>query len=1038
MDYGCMMPIYRWVTSIQPNPKKIPTMKLRACIAPVLILLLLSAHHSPAQHFGRNKVTYEDFDFRIYETPNFLLYHYLDNEEVVKEFAQLCERWYQRNQRIFLDTIDEKTPIILYNNHADFQQTTVIQDLIGVGVGGVTEGTRRRVVMPLSPSKRDTDHVLGHEMVHVFQFYLITGPDRQIGIRSLQNIPFWMIEGMAEYLSIGSSDVHTAMWMRDAVGRDDIPTLRQMSEEPHNYFPYRWGHVFLAYVGGRFGDDVILPLFINTARQGFAPALEGLTGYTPDSISEVWADDLRSTFGPHIDQKEVSVGERLFDADNAGEMNIAPAVSPDGENLVFISDKNVITLDFFLANIPRREISQRITNVIRDTRIDEYSYLESAGTWDPGGTRFALTVFARGRNQLVIADLETGRITERIRPEGVDAFSNPHWSPAGNLIALSGLQHGKSDLYVYDLDNEETTQLTDDRYSVMHPAWSPDGTTIAFVTDRESDTDFEEIRYGRFRLAEYDMQTGEVSVIDILPGADILNPKYGPGGEEIYFISNADGHRNLFRYHRNSGEVNKVTDLGTGISGISSRSPAFDIAIDSGELVYILYYDSGYELHKVHVDDLDGPEFTAADVDLSPAKLILADIDPPQNIVDEYLEWRPLTDPAEFTLRDYEPRFTLEHIGSAGIGVGVSRFGTGMAGGVSFLFGDMLRENILMAAIQAQGRIYDIAGQVVYLNQSSRTNWGGVFSHIPYRSAFATAQRDTIEGTIVDNLIVIEQRVFEDELGGFAQYPLSRHLRFEGGASASMYSFRRDSINHYYSGGVLIGREEHRVDAPESFFLYRGHLAYVGDYSRFGMTSPMSGHRYRFQVDRTFGEFGFWGLMADYRNYLFIPPASLAFRIMHFGRYGPDADAVQPIYVGNPFFVRGYSFRALRQPTGTEAGLLSINNLVGSKIAVVNAELRYPFTGPEQLALISSRFLFSDLVLFADGGLAWHDFDNIEFQWEPPREEDQRIPVYSAGIAWRINLFGAIILEPYFAFPFQRRADRTSGTLGFHLSFGGF
>ncbi len=106
-------------------------------------------------------------------------------------------------------------------------------------------------------------------------------------------------------------------------------------------------------------------------------------------------------------------------------------------------------------------------------------------------------------------------------------------------------------------------------------------------------------------------------------------------------------------------------------------------------------------------------------------------------------------------------------------------------------------------------------------------------------------------------------------------------------------------------------------------------------------------------------------------------------------------------------------------------------------MVVANAEFRYPLTGPKRLALVKSRTFFSDLVLFADGGLVWSDFDDIEFNWKPT-QGDEHIPVFSTGVAVRINLFGAIILEPYYAIPFQRQATKSSGTLGLHLTAGGF
>ena len=108
-------------------------------------VLSFSAH---AQYFGKNKVNYEVFDFKIYESPNFNIYHYIEDEEEIDDFAQLSERWYKRHQAVFLDTLESRNPIILYSNHAEFQQTTAVQSMIGVGTGGVTEGFRRRLIMP--------------------------------------------------------------------------------------------------------------------------------------------------------------------------------------------------------------------------------------------------------------------------------------------------------------------------------------------------------------------------------------------------------------------------------------------------------------------------------------------------------------------------------------------------------------------------------------------------------------------------------------------------------------------------------------------------------------------------------------------------------------------------------------------------------------------------------------------------------------------------------------------------------------------------
>src|SRR6187402_1396322 len=129
-----------------------------------------------AQYFGRNKVQYRTFDFQILKTEHFDLYYYPEEAEAAAIVARLAERWHSRLSRFFGHELRGRQPLILYAVAAHFRQTNAIEGLIGEGTGGVTEALRRRVVLPMSGSLADSDHVLGHELVHAFQFDL-TGDD---------------------------------------------------------------------------------------------------------------------------------------------------------------------------------------------------------------------------------------------------------------------------------------------------------------------------------------------------------------------------------------------------------------------------------------------------------------------------------------------------------------------------------------------------------------------------------------------------------------------------------------------------------------------------------------------------------------------------------------------------------------------------------------------------------------------------------------------------------------------------------------------
>jgi hypothetical protein len=987
-----------------------------------------------AQNFGKNKVQYEHFDFEILTSNNFKVHHYLENEESAKTVAELCELWYKRHQVVFKDTFRTKNPFIVYNNHADFQQNTVIQTLIGTGTHGVTEALRTRVIVPFLESNKETSHVIGHELVHVFQFNILKQED-SLFLGNVQNIPLWMVEGMAEYLSVGRSDLQTSIWMRDAVLQNDIPTLKDMTRNPYKYFPYRYGHAFWVFVTGLWGDAIMKPLFVNTAKYGYERGIKLTLGVTPEKLSQAWERALKETYKPYIAKTNSNIaGEKVFWSENAGRLNIAPSISPNGQHLVFLSDRDVISIDIYMADPQKKEIEKRLTGAVQRPYVDEYMYLGSAGTWSPDNTKYAMSTFIKGRNQLIIVNVETKEFVKKIKINNVPSFSNPSWSPKGNKIVFSGLVQGQSDLFMYDLDTEETTQLTDDRYSELHPHWSPDGDRIVFIADRGKETDFNKNQFSSYNICVYDYKSDSVEVIDVFPGADNVNPYFSSDGKSIYFLSNADGFRNLYQYEIESRRTFKLTDYYTGIIGMTELSPAFTMARETGDIVYSVYRKGEYVLYKVNETEFLRTLVNSNEVDFRPMALPTLE-KPPTNYVAQQLESYGLLDSMIFKEKPYKPEFQLEYIGSSGVGVGVSQFGTAMAGGVNMLFSDMLKRNQIYAALQVNGQIEDIGGAVNYINQSRRFNWGGGFLHFPYRY-------DDFRYISYDTSLIKTYRTFIDEVSLFSYYPISKNQRLEGGLGYTHYgvSLEVDTII-YTPVGRLVKRDKNPPEEDEfdPFGVLNSYIAYVGDNSHFGLTSPLKGYRYRFQVkqyfqlnkDINFDDIRFLSVSADYRKYFYTKPLGFGIRLLHYGRYNVDlADQtlVYPLYIGYNYFMRGYASGSFQNCTGD---CFNINRLAGNKMALMNAEVRLPFTGPKRLAFIGSKFLYSDLVLFFDGGIAWNEGDNIRFNWkindkwiDEEREEDNnslyRIPVYSAGISLRINLFGMLVLEPYYAYPFQR------------------
>ena len=258
-----------------------------------LILIGTGPQVLPGQSFGKNKVRHEMFNFRRYNRLTFDLLAYPPVDVAAVETARKAERWNHRYRTLFGHTLTERQPIIVYESQADFDQTNVIPGLIPRGVRGVTEGRGGRVVLPLSASNEENDHVLGHELVHAFHFDMLQGRSRA---------PLWLLEGMAEYATRGPKDAETAMWLRDAVAREDIPTIHELSRGS-DYSPYRWGHALWAYIAYRYGDEVIGEFYPAALNRGMRKATESVLEISVQKLSEEWHAFLKSKFGDEVEGK---------------------------------------------------------------------------------------------------------------------------------------------------------------------------------------------------------------------------------------------------------------------------------------------------------------------------------------------------------------------------------------------------------------------------------------------------------------------------------------------------------------------------------------------------------------------------------------------------------------------------------------------------------------------------------------------------------------------------------------------------------------
>ena len=1045
----------------------------------VAALALVGAAPLEAQYFGQNKVQYQSFDFHIIQTEHFEIYYYPAERTAALDGARIAERWYARLSRVLHHQFQGRKPIIFYASQSDFQQTNTTSGDVGEETGGFTEFFKHRMVLPFTGAYEELDHVVGHEMVHQFQYDVFSRGRIGAGIQTYVNInpPLWFMEGMAEYLSVGPIDNHTAMWLRDASVEGHLPTLQQLSYD--EVFPYYFGHAIWAYVGEKWGDDAVGQILQASTSSGVEGAFKRVIGVTLDELISGWRDAVQTTYLPQLADhyRARRIAQPLLTRKRSeGTLHIAPALAPDGRQIAYFSEKNSFFVDLYLADAETGKVLRRLVKSTLSSNYESLRFINSAGSWSPDGRYFAIAAKRRDRDDLVILDVKKDEEVRRI-PLPLNGLTTPAWSPDSKELVFTGYDGGISDLFVVNADGSGLHRLTNDKYADLQPSWAPDGKTIAFATDRGGKTDFDGLTFGNMRIALFHLDDGKIDLLGHMDQGKNIDPAWAPDGKSLAFVSDRSGISNVFLYDLSDANIYQLTDVYTGVSGITPLSPCLSWAHEADRLAFAYYEEGEYNVYAVDnprslrrqpyqppatmpVTSLlaaqqreAGQAAKAAEPAATPAaaaeqrgggsvyrspKGFRASGSSPQTSdsgagpapvsVKALLDSSPaLPDTTEFTFKDYHTHYTPDYVARPTVGYERNNFGRGFFGGTAISLSDILGNHTLVFSGAVNGRLSEAQVLAAYINQAHRLNWAFGGSQQPlyyYLSTQVRANPDDPSGNTRILTPRIERFVIRDV---FAQgfYPFSRFTRVEMGAHFSNITqavLQQDFIQDRLGNSAPFGDPVTISGASVSY--YGPQLALVHDNSLFGWVGPFAGSRWRLEASPTFGAWQFTSGLVDWRRYFFARPFTLAVRGLFFGRYGRDADLFQQ-FLGSTELLRGYTAGSIINNEcvqfSTASNCPQLDQLIGSRLAVVNAELRFPLTRSLVLGFLPVGLPPIEGALFYDAGLAWDANSVIKWQRDAnDSPETVRTPLRSWGGSIRMNFLGFVVLRFDYTKPLSR------------------
>lgn len=865
-----------------------------------LSMCLILAFATPAAfaqyipYFGKNKVNYDKFAWRVYKSPHFEVYYYPEFEEHLGRLTSYLESSYQHVSSELKHEIQDSIPVVFYKTHSEFEQTNLFPDFVPEQVQAFSEPVRNRMVIPVDGAPDRLQGLITHELTHIFEFDLIPR-----GIVS-RGIPLWVDEGLADYLR-GEWDSHDLMTVRDAALNDQIPRMSKM-DVAGGRTDYNLGHATFDFMAARFGKEGIRQ-FLYTLRKSIIATSDDSVyqqafRMTPKEFDEAFERWIKDRFKPFRDrQRPMDYGTEISpDPEKSPFSQVyAFAPSPSGELVAAITgNRNDGEADVVLLSTRDGSVVKNLTKGYTG----QYENVTFPGEgfvtgrtidFSPKGDAVAFVGRTGKKRSLFLASPLSGDVVRKV-PLDLDEVESPAILPNGRQALVAATREGIADIYLVNLETGEYKNLTQDDFFDANPRVSPDGTLVVY-NRRVS---------GNQKIIMFPLGNPSRRIeLTYGPFADVA-PYFSSDGTEVLYSSNEDdGIYNLRSINIKTGVIKQYTNAMGG-----NMAPAPLKTVQGDRIGFITYFKGEYQLFTLN--PADPSREVEQTVSTAPADMVDFQPDVTHQVVTEnkrrkrlfeglYLEGRPPLNVGFTSNGDF--------FGGSQVAM------TDVLGDQSFLF---------TASSVRDYRNYS----ALYANLSSRLNWGVTVSDftIYYFSPYQYSSFYTREGALGSERYT--------GAAGFAIYPLNKFNRVQVSAGYTrVKTGYQDPLiqQEILQQAALLGQQ--RVPIYDGSTLPVS-VGYTRETTRFREFGPLSGSTIdlSFEYSPKLGSFiSRKTLQFDARKYMRVGGTSmlLATRVRGFSSTG---ESPRLFGFGGNMEMRGYNYLSF----------------VGSKGFFANAELRFP------------------------------------------------------------------------------------------------
>lgn len=461
-------------------------LSLISCLS--VLLTLETAAQVNTVEFGKNRVQYQKFKWKFYQTENFNSYFSQDGLGLGKYVAQIAELELPSIEEFVENGLQRRINIVVYNNYDEMQQSNIGLGIDWQNTGGVTKLVNNKMIVYFDGNHDNLRRQIRQGIAKILVDNILFGDDlgEFAANQALLDLPKWMTDG---YIAYAAENWSTSL-------DDDLRSV-MLNSSYNNFYQFAFekpllaGHSFWKYIADKYGKSkttyflYLARIYRNLNNASQKIAKKKFKIILQDFMSEVpqqYFKDLRGRRNSPKGQLSVSeeIGKKDFIRFNANPL-------PRSFTYAVVEFKQGRYQVVLMENFVSRKVLLKLGVRSREEeKHPNYPIL----AWDGKGTRLAVLYNDEGKTKFFVYDLVNHNKLWQHEIQKFDQIQDMKYMLDNNTLLFSGVRSGQTDIYVYKIDKQTFEQVTNDVYDDLDPSFVafPNKTGILYSSNRPSAT----------------------------------------------------------------------------------------------------------------------------------------------------------------------------------------------------------------------------------------------------------------------------------------------------------------------------------------------------------------------------------------------------------------------------------------------------------------------------------------------------------------------------------------------------------------------